>query len=49
MKILKSYCDYRKNCIHRDSTLCNNCSRSKWKRSDYFENDNEKIKEIFTK
>ena len=49
MTILKSHCDDRKNCIHRDSTLCNNCSRSKWQRSDYFEQNNEQIKEMFTK
>ena len=49
MTILKSYCDDRKNCINRDSTLCHSCSRSKWKRSDYFEQDNEELKEMFNK
>lgn len=45
---LKTPCDYWKDCIKRDSTLCTVCSRSHFKRQDYFEQDQQIVKSRFT-
>ena len=45
---IKTTCDFRKDCIHRDSTVCNVCSRNHLQKKDCFEQDSEVVKNRFT-
>ena len=45
---IKTTCDFRKDCIHRDSTVCNACSRNNLQKQDYFEQDSEVVKDRLT-